>query len=585
MAFGCIWRSPFTSVQVLAQLVPGNDTCPIGISADGTTLVGAAVGIDSHWHACRWDTTTLAITALEQVATPSEIAVACSSNGSVVYGGGGSGSGDTSGSQQIRPMTMWTGGGASGSPLPGGISSPTFIGWRGNKPFPLCSDDGVTAVGFAPGGTATVYDANKWTSGVQVSLSTPTVGIDVAAQAISVSADGSIVIGQMGESDSGAFTADACYWVGTTQRRLAQAIGGGSDPFELDVAYYTNHNGSIVWGQVQTTTGGGQIHFAYWDNLSSFDGVRYGTAHVMPDLPNTQEPGAYAFVFGVADTPGVYVAVGFSPSGSSTSHACKWVGTTAVDLGTLPGASVSLAEGCSGDGTLACGYSYDAGFLQWPVWWDSENAIHKLPTLADPSDFFQGEAYGFRRDGSLIFGVIDVGDTPTETLTDAELIFQPGTVFADFTSEATRRLFVSTGGTPAWVGPSGSIPFNGVPAVYLTTEGPALDFAQNNGNGGAFVPSGELDPAGGPGCTPYYVTEAAGPAGDPQWRLNVSDDGGRTWSTLVKPRSIGKLGEYQRRLRWLKMGQARERMVRLECTDPVRRNIIGIYIDTDEGLA
>lgn len=187
---------------------------------------------------------------------------------------------------------------------------------------------------------------------------------------------------------------------------------------------------------------------------------------------------------------------------------------------------------------------------------------------------------------SVAYGHISVSIAGAEeTLTDAELIFEPWHVFADFTNVAMRRLFVAAGGTPAWVGPSGSIPFNGVPAVYLTTEGPPLDFAQNNGNGGSFVPTGTIGPAGGPGCTPYYITEAAGPAGDPKWRLNVSDDGGRTWGTLVKPRSIGKLGEYQTRLRWLKMGQARERMVKLECTDPVRRNIVGVYIDTDEGMA
>jgi hypothetical protein len=149
---------------------------------------------------------------------------------------------------------------------------------------------------------------------------------------------------------------------------------------------------------------------------------------------------------------------------------------------------------------------------------------------------------------------------------------------------ANRRKFIAAGGTPSWMGSNGALPFDRVPAVYLTTLGPPLDFAGNNGAGGGFAPTGTIDPAGGPGCTPYFVTEAAGPAYDPQWRLTVSDDGGRTWSTLVKPRSIGKLGEYLSRLRWLKMGQSRERMIRLECTDPIRRNIVGIYIDAGQGM-
>jgi hypothetical protein len=170
------------------------------------------------------------------------------------------------------------------------------------------------------------------------------------------------------------------------------------------------------------------------------------------------------------------------------------------------------------------------------------------------------------------------------TLTDAELVFEPTPGFVDFAAEANRRLFISSAGTPAWMERNGALPFGGPPIVYLTTFGPPLDFVANNGTGGGFTPTGPINPAGGPGCTPYFVTEAAGPAYDPQWRLTVSDDGGRTWSTLVKPRSIGKLGEYLSRLRWLKMGQSRERMIRLECTDPIRRNIVGIYIDAGQGM-
>ena len=175
----------------------------------------------------------------------------------------------------------------------------------------------------------------------------------------------------------------------------------------------------------------------------------------------------------------------------------------------------------------------------------------------------------------------------TVTLTDAELVFQPG-AFLDLSVESNRRLFVATTGTPAWLDHrDGSLPFGEPPAVYLTTLGPPRDFTQNNGDGGAFPlsPGDEIDPAGGPGCTIYYFTESAGAAGDPQWRLSVSDDGSRTWSRLVKPRSMGPVGHYKTRLRWLKMGQFRQRVMKLESTDPVRKNIIGIYIDLDPGMA
>jgi len=78
--------------------------------------------------------------------------------------------------------------------------------------------------------------------------------------------------------------------------------------------------------------------------------------------------------------------------------------------------------------------------------------------------------------------------------------------------------------------------------------------------------------------------DTALPADHPSWRLSVSDDGARTWSTLVKPRSIGRQGQYLTRLRWLKMGQARQRVIKLECTDPVRRNIVAIYQDLSQGM-
>lgn len=94
-----------------------------------------------------------------------------------------------------------------------------------------------------------------------------------------------------------------------------------------------------------------------------------------------------------------------------------------------------------------------------------------------------------------------------------------------------------------------------------------------------------IEASPGPGCTPYFETLSAGPAADPEWRLSVSDDGDRTWSPLVKPRSMGPVGHYKTRLRWLKMGQFRQRSLMLECTDPVRRNVIGIYIDLDQGMS
>lgn len=66
----------------------------------------------------------------------------------------------------------------------------------------------------------------------------------------------------------------------------------------------------------------------------------------------------------------------------------------------------------------------------------------------------------------------------------------------------------------------------------------------------------------------------SGQGSDPQWMLQNSKDGGRTFSGLQKWKSAGAIGRYRTRLRWLRLGQARERVFRLTTTDPVKRTII-----------
>ena len=191
--------------------------------------------------------------------------------------------------------------------------------------------------------------------------------------------------------------------------------------------------------------------------------------------------------------------------------------------------------------------------------------------------------------------------------------------FVDLSIVSNRRKFINADLSPVYLGVNGSAPFGYQPNVYLTVPAGGVpdDFLVNRGMGGTnFTTSGggtaehpvpwltfqesglcsvpvveaplgvghiELS-ATNPACSPYWETFAGGAAAKPEWRLTVSDDGGRTWSTLVKPRSIGQLGEYLTRLRWMKMGHSRERMVRLECSDPVRRNIVGFYLDVTQGM-
>lgn len=77
---------------------------------------------------------------------------------------------------------------------------------------------------------------------------------------------------------------------------------------------------------------------------------------------------------------------------------------------------------------------------------------------------------------------------------------------------------------------------------------------------------------------------SSGQGSDPQMMLDYSDDGGRTFSVPQRWRSMGAQGAYRQRLRWLRMGQARDRIYRVSVSDPVRRTIINAHADMTVGL-
>jgi len=56
---------------------------------------------------------------------------------------------------------------------------------------------------------------------------------------------------------------------------------------------------------------------------------------------------------------------------------------------------------------------------------------------------------------------------------------------------------------------------------------------------------------------------------DPQIGLSWSNDGGRTWSSEYLA-SMGKIGEYKKRLIWRRLGSPRNRIFRVRCSDAVK---------------
>lgn len=180
-----------------------------------------------------------------------------------------------------------------------------------------------------------------------------------------------------------------------------------------------------------------------------------------------------------------------------------------------------------------------------------------------------------------------------DTITVGDLWYGPtGDTFVDLRAESNRRKFVGLDGSTQWLGDDGSEPFGDAPPIFLTRSPgeQANNWPDNEGAGGVFTRAGnDLQIATDiPPCAPYTVPITINPntpqGADPEIRLAVSDDGGRTFSLLQKWRSMGKIGQYRKRLRWMKMGMFRQRQIRLEVTDPVRRNIIGIYMDVSQGL-
>lgn len=61
----------------------------------------------------------------------------------------------------------------------------------------------------------------------------------------------------------------------------------------------------------------------------------------------------------------------------------------------------------------------------------------------------------------------------------------------------------------------------------------------------------------------------SGQGSDPQVMLDISDDGGRTW-TALPTRSIGTIGKYATKVTWHGLGSAYQRVYRLAVPDPVK---------------
>lgn len=93
-----------------------------------------------------------------------------------------------------------------------------------------------------------------------------------------------------------------------------------------------------------------------------------------------------------------------------------------------------------------------------------------------------------------------------------------------------------------------------------------------------FVSVLELDVESGVGLN-------TGQGSDPQIMLDYSRDGGRTFINLQIFNSLGKIGDYLHRCRWLRLGQSRQWVFRIQITDPVKRVILRAHATLSMGEA
>lgn len=80
------------------------------------------------------------------------------------------------------------------------------------------------------------------------------------------------------------------------------------------------------------------------------------------------------------------------------------------------------------------------------------------------------------------------------------------------------------------------------------------------------------------------LSDATGQGSNPQIYLQWSKDGAQTWSKLQPARSMGKVGEYMTRIRWLNIGRAYQFVFRIITSDPVKKVLIGTHSDVQVGM-
>jgi uncharacterized membrane protein len=292
---------------------------------------------------------------------------------------------------------------------------------------PALSADGSVAAGFV-GATSPTRGAFRWTAATGMQpVPFPNDVPSAIGRALSVSGDGSVVVGYYGTTD---VTITSRAFAYSVVSGMSVRLDGPPGGFTATDALGASFDGSVVVGEFANFTGfrytaatgavpltppGGGPALRTARAVSpdgtivvgggSTTGYRWTTAGGYTVLP----------LDATALTPDGSTIVGFVPfndNGFSTEQAYIWrqASGTAVSLGDLPGGRVrSHPNGISADGSVVVGYS-DGGHTFDAFIWDLAHGMRPLKDVlandygVDMTGWTLTEATSISADGSFMAG-------------------------------------------------------------------------------------------------------------------------------------------------------------------------------------
>jgi probable HAF family extracellular repeat protein len=185
--------------------------------------------------------------------------------------------------------------------------------------------------------------------------------------------------------------AEAVRWaLGGGLTPLGDIPGGAFGSQALDASF----DGGVIVGIGQTTAGGDAVSRA----------VRWEGNGAPEDLGTLRGALGWSAARGVS-ADGL-VVVGSSENAARSEEAFRWTSARGLEgLGVLPGASSSVAEGASGDGSVVVGLSSFRGFR-----WTAETGMQLIQP--QPNASFVRAARAVSANGASIVGYSDLSTIP-----------------------------------------------------------------------------------------------------------------------------------------------------------------------------